>query len=159
MEDPESWQWLWLGATFVFALGELTTPGSFMLLPFAVGALAATICAFAGVPVVAEWLVFIGVSVVFLASLRPLAKRLNAPGLDDGVGSRRLLGQDATVLRDIPGHGELGLVRVGREEWRADSTTGAAIPAGTTVRVADVRGTHVVVAVKETLLPGDEARR
>jgi hypothetical protein len=27
------------------------------------------------------------------------------------------------------------------------------------VRVADVRGTHVVVAVKETLLPGDEARR
>jgi membrane protein implicated in regulation of membrane protease activity len=50
-------------------------------------------------------------------------------------------------------------VRVDREEWRADSTTGAAIPAGTTVRVADVRGTHVVVAVKETLLPGDEARR
>jgi membrane protein implicated in regulation of membrane protease activity len=159
MEEPESWQWLWLSATFLFALGELLTPGSFMLLPFAIGAFVATICAFADVPVVVEWLVFLGVSIAVLASLRPLARRLNVPGLDDGIGSRRLLGQEATVLRAIPGQGELGLVRVGREEWRADSTTGAAIPAGTAVRVADVRGTHVVVAAKETLLPGDEARR
>jgi membrane protein implicated in regulation of membrane protease activity len=159
MEEPESWQWLWLGATFVFALGELLSPGSFMLLPFAIGALAAALCAFADVPVVVEWLVFLGVSIVLLAGLRPLARRLNASAHDDGIGSRRLLGQEATVLRDIPGQGELGLVRVGREEWRADSTTGTAIPAGTPVRVADVRGTHVVVAAKETLLPGDEARR
>lgn len=159
MNEPESWQWLWLGATFVFAVGELITPGSFMLLPFAIGALASTLCAFAGVPVVVEWAVFIGVSVVALAGVRPLAHRLNQDGHDDGIGSRRLLGQEATVLRDIPGRGELGLVRVGREEWRADSTTGAPIAAGTTVRVADVRGTHVVVAATETLLPGDEARR
>ncbi len=159
MDDPESWQWLWLGATFIFAVGEMLTPGSFMLLPFAIGALVSTLCAFANVPVAVEWIVFIGVSLVVLASLRPLANRLNKDGEDDGIGSRRLLGQDATVLRDIPGRGELGLVRVGREEWRADSTTGAPIVAGTTVRVADVRGTHVIVAATETLLPGDEARR
>lgn len=159
MGEPESWQWLWLAATFVFAVGELLTPGSFVLLPFAVGALVATFCAFADVPVVVEWLVFLGVSGVTLASFRPLARRLDKAGDDDGIGSRRLLGQGATVLRDIPGHGELGLVRVGREEWRADSTNGTAIAAGTAVRVADVRGTHVVVAVQETLLPGDEARR
>lgn len=159
MGEPESWQWLWLGATFVFAVGELLSPGSFMLLPFAIGALVATLCAFADVPVVIEWLVFVGVSVAVLAGFRPLAHRLNKEGQDDGIGSRRLLGQGATVLRDIPGRGELGLVRVGREEWRADSTNGSAIPAGTAVRVADVRGTHVVVAVQETLLPGDEARR
>lgn len=159
MGEPESWQWLWLAATFVFAVGELLTPGSFVLLPFAIGALVTTLCAFADVPVTVEWLVFVGVSGVSLAGLRPLAHRLNKVGDDDGIGSRRLLGQGATVLRDIPGHGELGLVRVGREEWRADSTNGAAIPAGTPVRVADVRGTHVVVAARETLLPGDGARR
>jgi membrane protein implicated in regulation of membrane protease activity len=111
------------------------------------------------VPVVVEGLVFVGVSTAALASLRPLARRLNLPGNENGVGSRRLIGQDATVLRDIPGHGDLGLVRVGREEWRAASTTGTPIAAGTMVRVADVRGTHVVVAAQETLLPGDEARR
>lgn len=159
MNEPESWQWLWLGATFVFTLGELLTPGSFMLLPFAAGALLAMLCAFANVAVGIQWLVFVLVSIVVLAGFRPLARRLDAAGPDDGIGSRRLLGQDATVLRDIPGQGELGLVRVGREEWRADSTTGAAIPAGTPVKVADVRGTHVVVAAQETLLPGDEARR
>jgi membrane protein implicated in regulation of membrane protease activity len=159
MGEPESWQWLWLGATFVFAVGELLSPGSFVLLPFAIGALVATLCAFADVPVVVEWLVFLVVSGVALAGLRPLAQRLNKAGDDDGIGSRRLLGQSAMVLRDIPGHGELGLVRVGREDWRADSTNGTAIPTGTAVRVADVRGTHVVVAVQETLLPGDEARR
>jgi membrane protein implicated in regulation of membrane protease activity len=159
MSEPDSWQWLWLGATFLFALGELITPGSFVLLPFAVGALAATLCAFADVSVAMEWLVFVTVSVVVLASFRPLARRLNAAGYDDGIGSRRLLGQEGTVLRDIPGHGELGLVRVGREEWRADSITGAPIATGTAVRVADVRGTHVIVAASETLLPGEEARR
>ena len=110
-------------------------------------------------PVAVEWAVFVGVSIVVLASLRPLAHRLNKDGHDDGIGSRRLLGQDATVLRDIPGGASWASCASGREEWRADSTTGALIAAGTTVRVADVRGTHVIVAATETLLPGDEARR
>jgi membrane protein implicated in regulation of membrane protease activity len=159
MNDAESWRWLWLAATFTFAVGEMLTPGSFVLLPFALGAALATIGAFLDLPVALEWLVFLGASAAALAGFRPLARRLDLSAQDDGIGSRRLLGQQATVLRDIPGHGELGLVRVGREEWRADSTTGGPIAAGLQVRVADVRGTHVVVAATETLLPGDEARR
>jgi membrane protein implicated in regulation of membrane protease activity len=159
MSDTESWQWLWLVAAFIFAVGEILTPGSFILLPFAIGALLATVAAFADVPVAVEWLLFITASTAGLFGLRPLARRLDASVQDDGVGSRRLLGAEGTVLKEIPGQGDLGLVRVGREEWRADSTTGAPIPAGALVRVADVRGTHVVVAATETLLPGDEVRR
>jgi len=49
-------------------------------------------------------------------------------------------------------------VRVGREEWRAESTDGSPIPTGSQVRVADVRGTRVVVSSLGTLSPGDGAR-
>jgi membrane protein implicated in regulation of membrane protease activity len=159
VNDAESWRWLWLVATFLFAVGEILTPGSFVLLPFALGALLATLLSFAGVHAAVTWLVFIVASVVGLFALRPVARRLDVNAQDEGIGSRRLVGQDATVLQRIPERGELGLVRIGREEWRAASTTGEAVPAGTVCRVADVQGTHVVVAVTETLLPGDEVRR
>src|SRR5690606_30609722 len=40
---------------------------------------------------------------------------------------------------------DLGMVRIERQEWRAESLDGQAIDAGTIVRVAEVRGTRVVV--------------
>jgi len=150
MESPEDWRWVWIIATAVFAIGELTTPGSFFMLPFAIGALVATVLAFLNVDVVVEWLVFVGVSLAVFAALRPVAHRLNRSVDDTGVGSRRLLGHFAVVLREIPS-GDVGLVRVDREEWRAQSTDGSAIPSGTAVRVADVQGTRVIVAALDEL--------
>ncbi len=38
------------------------------------------------------------------------------------------------------------MVRVDREQWRAQSTDGSPIAAGTVVRVAEVQGTRVIVA-------------
>jgi membrane protein implicated in regulation of membrane protease activity len=151
MDSPEDWRWVWIIATAVFAIGELTSPGSFFMLPFAIGAFVATVLAFLDVDVVIQWLVFVGVSLAVLAALRPLAHRLNRSVDDTGIGSRRLLGHAAVVLRDIPAGGDVGLVRVDREEWRAQSTDGSAIPTGTAVRVADVQGTRVIVAAVDQL--------
>jgi membrane protein implicated in regulation of membrane protease activity len=151
MDSPEDWRWVWIIATAVFALGELANPGSFFLLPFAIGALVATVLSFLDVGVVTEWLVFLGVSLAAFAALRPVAHRVNRAVDDTGVGARRLLGQSAIVLRDIPAGGDVGLVRVDREEWRAQSTDGSAIPTGTAVRVADVQGTRVIVAAVDQL--------
>jgi membrane protein implicated in regulation of membrane protease activity len=153
MDSPEDWRWVWIIATAVFAIGELTSPGSFFMLPFAIGALVATVLAFLEVDIVIEWLVFVGVSLAVLVALRPLAHRLNRSVDDTGIGSRRLLGHSAVVLRDIPAGGDVGLVRVDREEWRAQSTDGSAIPTGTAVRVADVQGTRVIVAAVDQLSP------
>jgi membrane protein implicated in regulation of membrane protease activity len=146
MDSPEQWRWVWVVAMAVFAVGEMATPGSFFLAPFAVGAAAAALLAFADVSVAAEWAVFLVVSVATLAGLRPLARRLDRKALDDGVGARRLAGGQGTVLRDIPGGDELGMVRLDREEWRAQSYDGSPIAAGTAVRVAEVQGTRVIVA-------------
>ena len=156
MDTPEEWRWVWLIAGTLFAVGEMLTPGSFFLAPLAVGALTAAILAFAGVGVAVEWIVFIVVSIATLMLLRPLARRLDRDALDHGVGSRRLVGTSATVLQAIPGNAELGLVRVDREEWRAQSTDGSPIAEGAMVRVADVQGTRVIVV--ETSSDGSEER-
>lgn len=153
MDDPDTWQWVWLVTAAVFAIGEMLTPGALVMLPFAVGALVAALLGALETALWIQWVAFVVVSGITLVALRPLARRLDRRTSDDGVGARRLLGQEATVLREIPGGGELGLVRVNREEWRAESTHGEPIPVGTQVRVADVRGTRVVVAQLDAMPP------
>lgn len=153
MDTPETWRWLWLMAAFAFTIGEMASPGSFFLLPFALGALVATVLAFAGVAVGVEWIAFVAVSIAILVAFRPLARRLDLLDDDLGIGSRRLIGQNATVLQEIPGRGELGLVRVHREEWRAESMDGSAIPLGAAVRVADIEGTRVIVSQVGEIAP------
>jgi membrane protein implicated in regulation of membrane protease activity len=153
MDSPEQWRWIWLVAAVVFAVGEMATPGSFFLMPFAVGALVASVLAFADVGLTGEWIAFVGISVAALAALRPMARRLDLAGDDRGVGAQRLIGRPATVLQDIPGSGELGLVRVDREEWRAESLDGSPIPSGVTVKVAEIQGTRVIVAPVGQITP------
>jgi membrane protein implicated in regulation of membrane protease activity len=146
MDSPEVWRWIWLGAAVLFGLGELSSPGSFFLLPFSLGALVASVLAFAGVGVGFEWLAFVVVSLAAAAALRPIARRLDRDEPTEGIGAKRLIGQTAYVLEAIPaGTHELGMVRIHREEWRAESVDGHSIPAGTTVRVVNVLGTRVVV--------------
>jgi membrane protein implicated in regulation of membrane protease activity len=153
MNSPEGWRWIWLIAAALFTAGEMATPGSFFLFPFAVGALVAAGLAFADVGVAGEFIAFVAVSAAALAALRPLARRLDLEGDGHGIGSRRLIGQNATVLDAIPGRGELGLVRVHREEWRAESFDGSPIPSGAVVRVAEIEGTRVIVLPMDEIPP------
>ncbi|CAN5559753.1 hypothetical protein BH20ACT2_BH20ACT2_13390 [soil metagenome] len=142
--DPELWRWVWLIAAVVFALGEMSMAGTFFLAPFAAGAAVSAALAFIGVPVGLEWLAFLVVSGGTFLSLRPIARRLDAGEAQEGIGARRLIGQPAKVLTAIPA-GDLGLVQVHREEWRAETVDGRALAAGTPVKVVEVRGTRVVV--------------
>ena len=145
MDDPDTWRWVWFIAVAVFAAGELLTAG-FFLLPFAVGALAALVLSFLDAGIGAQWAGFLGVSIVSFFSLRPIARRLDAAQSSEGIGSRRLIGEKATVLVAIPaGSGETGMIRVDREEWRAEAQSGVAIPDGTPVRIVEIRGTRAIV--------------
>jgi membrane protein implicated in regulation of membrane protease activity len=151
MDEPESWRWIWLAAAVLFGIGEMATPGAFFLAPFALGALIACVLAFADVSLGAQWVVFLGVSIVAFAALRPLAHRLDRAGSSDGVGSRRLIGRSGTVLEAIE-PGALGVVRIDREEWRAESADRTPLPSGTEIQVTQVEGTRVIVApIKEPM--------
>ncbi|MGQ0434114.1 MAG: NfeD family protein [Microthrixaceae bacterium] len=146
MDEPEQWRWIWLGAAVLFGIGEMATPGAFFLAPFAVGAVVAAALAFGDVPIAGEWAAFVGVSVAALVAMRPLARRLDRHGGSDGIGSRRLIGRGGVVLQGIS-PGQLGVVRVDQEEWRAEAVGGGSIPAGTAVKITEVEGTRVLVTI------------
>jgi membrane protein implicated in regulation of membrane protease activity len=146
VDDPELWRWIWLGGAVTFGIAELASAGAFFMLPFAVGAGLACLLAFLGAPLLLQWIVFVVVSVALVAALRPLAARLARDHPAEGIGAKRLIGQQGTVLAEIPaGVNELGMVRVHREEWRAETVDGSALPAGSEIRVLEQRGTRVVV--------------
>ena len=144
--SPDTWRWIWLVAVVAFTVGELTVAGSFFLAPLAVGALLAALAAFAGVPVAGEWALFLAGSVASYAALRPLARRLESGAPHAPVGAGRWVSREALVIQDIPGGpGGGGRIRLDREEWRAESLTGAPIRAGSTVLVHRVNGTRLIV--------------
>jgi membrane protein implicated in regulation of membrane protease activity len=151
LDSPDTWRWIWMVAAVVFTVGEMATAGTFFFMPFALGAGAATIAAFAGASIPLEWFVFVAVAAASFAVLFPLGRRLDRRGSGEAIGANRWVGREAVVLAEIPaGPGAVGLIRLDREEWRAESGTGAPIRAGSTVLVTRVDGTRLVV------LPLDE---
>src|SRR5688500_8890832 len=126
----------------------MATAGAFFALPFALGATLAAILAVAGVSVTWEWAAFVVASAVASAILWPLAKRLDRRSSppEGTPGSRRWIGQRAEVIQSIPGGvSQTGLIRLEREQWRAESVDGAPIDAGTIVQVIRIDGTRAIV--------------
>ncbi len=122
---------------------EIVVPG-FVVLPFGLAAVVAGIAGILGADPLIQAVVFIVASVGFFLALRPLARRLNQAGPSDGIGSQRLINATGVVLEHIAA-GETGLVRIDREEWRAESGDGRVLIPGTPIRVREVVGTRVVV--------------
>jgi membrane protein implicated in regulation of membrane protease activity len=151
MDTPETWRWIWLLAALVFAAGELVTPATFFFLPFALGAIAASAASFLGLPMAITWGVFVLVSGVAFASLWKLGRKLeHADEEQEGVGATRWVGQQALVVKTIGTDGAVGRVQLERENWRAESLTGAVIPKGSKVLIARLDGTRLVVVPVES---------
>lgn len=146
LSSIETWRWIWLGAAVLFLVGEIAIAGSFFLAPFAVGAAVASVVAFGGLSVTVSWVVFVVVSAVAAALLRPLAKRLDRGSPESTSGSGRWVGREAFVLEPVPASGGgTGLVRLDQEQWRAESADAGSIAAGERVLVTRVDGTRLVV--------------
>ncbi|MDH4168358.1 MAG: NfeD family protein [Acidimicrobiia bacterium] len=141
-EDNEAWRWVWTVGAVVLSLAEVATVG-FFLLPFGVGMAAAAVLAWLDVNLLSQWFAFFGVSALSFAVVQ---RFLKAQDLDPQpqVGANRWTGAIGVVLQTIDRHDNVGMVRVGGEEWRA-TVDGPPIGAGVTVRVVEVRGTRLVV--------------
>ncbi|HJM35918.1 MAG TPA: NfeD family protein [Acidimicrobiales bacterium] len=145
--EPEIWRWIWLGAAGVFLLGEVIVAGGVFMLPFAGGAVVASILAFAGLGDAPQWIAFIGVSAALFIALRPVVRKLNQGENPIGVGAARLIGETGTVTSLIePGAETLGTVRIGRESWAAETPDGQTLQIGTTIKVIEIQGTRAVVS-------------
>lgn len=139
--DADVWRWLWTIFAVVMAIGEIFTAG-FFLLPFAIGGGAAAILAWVGAPILAQWLVFFGVSLFALAFLRRFIQRQDEAE-QPRVGANRWVGSEGIVLEGIDPRSGAGMVRILNEEWRA--TALGHIPAGTRIVVTDVEGARLLV--------------
>jgi membrane protein implicated in regulation of membrane protease activity len=137
---------LWLVVVLAFAILEVATVSLFAAW-VAIGALAAAAASAAGADIVVQSVVFAGVSLLGLVLLRPpllrYVQRRRARGM--GSGADGMIGQDAPVVEAIGGHHEPGHVRIGGENWPAVTEDGAAIPAGSAVKVVGLRGATLIV--------------
>jgi len=146
VEDVELWRWIWVIGAAVLGVGEMLTAGLFML-PFAIGAVAAAILAFANVSVPIQIGVFIGTSVLSLWGLQRFAWSNREPL--HSVGAKRYVNARATVIETIERVAGTGRVRLDTEEWRATTRLEETIAVGTEVTVVDVTGARLVVEPTE----------
>lgn len=143
------WPWVWLVIAVAFLLLELTVlGGSFMVLPFGVSALLASLLAFSGVGVGVQWTTFVlGGGLLFLLFWRYQSLVQRGNQLPPGVGAVRLVGLTGVVTEPIDPTDATsrGQVVVGGEDWGAMAEGTDVLPVGTRVRVTDVQGTRVMV--------------
>jgi membrane protein implicated in regulation of membrane protease activity len=137
----------WLLWTLIAAglvVGEVLTPGMFLLGPIALAAAAAAVVgAVAGG--LAALIVFVIGSVLSLALLRPVARRhLRLPAIAR-TGTAALVGRKAVVLRRVDQID--GLIRIGGEDWTARTyVDGQAFEVGAQVQVVEIQGVTALVA-------------
>ena len=142
--DAESMQKIvWLVLLLLFAGGEAVSVGLTSIW-FAAGALAALIAALLGGPLWVQLTLFLAVSILCMAAVRPLAKKhLNSKV--EHTNADRVIGAEAQVTEDIDNiHGK-GAVIIRGMTWSARSQDGAPIPTGTLVKVLRIEGVKVFV--------------
>ena len=140
----EDWL-LWLILAVIFAVGEIATLG-FFLAPFAGGAAVAAVVSAAGLPFVGSLAVFLVISVVLLAALRPLARSHRRMPPQIRTGTAALVGKSATVVERIANDEGVGCVKIEGDVWTAraymDEET---YEPGTRVQVVEIRGATALV--------------
>jgi membrane protein implicated in regulation of membrane protease activity len=137
--------WLiWAIVAIALAVGEIVTPGLFILGPVAVAAVVAGVLALAGVGAALQLIVFIAGSLASLLFLRPVARRHLKMPAALRTGTAALEGTKAVVLQRVDVHG--GRVRIGGEEWsaRAYMEDGIYEP-GDRVEVVKIEGATALV--------------
>jgi membrane protein implicated in regulation of membrane protease activity len=140
----EEWL-LWLILAVIFGVGEIATLG-FFLAPFAGGAAVAAVVSAAGVGFVGSLAVFLVISVVLLAALRPLARSHRRMPPQIRTGTAALVGKSAMVLERIANSEGVGCVRIDGEVWTARAyMEDETFEAGTRVQVVEIRGATALV--------------
>ena len=137
----------WLALLILFSIGEAITVGLTSVW-FAVGSLGALLCALAGGNIWLQIGVFLALSGLALALVRPLAKKFLTPGYS-ATNADRVIGQEAVVTQTIDNLKGQGQVNIAGQTWTARSQDDAVIPEGTLVRVLRIEGVKVFVIPKE----------
>ena len=135
---------VWFILMIVFVVAEVATVG-LVSVWFAVGALAATVTALLGGELWLQVLVFLMVSGVTLAALRPVARKYFTPKLTK-TNVDSVIGARGVVVEEINNLTPSGQVKLDAMVWTARSSADAPICAGTQVIVERVEGVKLIVS-------------
>lgn len=134
---------IWLVVVIGFGVAEAATLGLTSIW-FAVGALAAMVCAMVHAPLWLQIVVFVAVSLLCLAFVRKhFQGRFNRNR--EKTNADRILGHRGLVLEAIDNQQAAGTVKVDGTVWTARSKSGQPIPAGAEVRIDAIEGVKVIV--------------
>lgn len=140
-------QTVWLSLAILFGIIEAATLGLTSIW-FAVGSLAAMICAMLHGPIWLQVAVFVVVSGVTVILTRNLARSFFNKDRK-ATNADRIIGGEALVLEAIDNLHASGLVRAGGNVWTARSSDDRPIPKDTTVKVVAIEGVKAIVAMKD----------
>ncbi len=135
--------WVWLVVAIIFIVIEAITVG-LTTIWFAAGALVGLILAFFKVPVMAQVIIFLIVSLVLLGTTRKVfVNKLKTGSQKTNVDA--LIGEEGVVLEEITPH-NVGLVKVKGQNWTAVAyDKDATIAEGETVKVKAIEGVKLIV--------------
>lgn len=138
---------IWLILMVVFLITEASTV-TMVSLWFAAGALVALLVSLMHGAVWLQVTLFLVVSGILLALLRPLVRKHFTPKLTK-TNVDSILGSTGLVTVAIDNVAAAGQVKLGAMEWTARSTSGEPIPAGALVRVDKIEGVKAFVTAVE----------
>lgn len=134
----------WILALAAFVVIEIATVGLSSLW-FAVGALGALISACFSAPLWLQVTLFVVISALSLALVRPvLVKKLSVRR--SATSFDRVLELVGVVTADIDNVAGTGSVKVDGKTWTARSYNGQPIPAGTHVKTECIEGVKLIVS-------------
>lgn len=134
----------WLILLAVLLVIEAITTG-LTTVWFAGGALVAAVASNFGAGLVAQLVLFLGVSLILLIFTRPLAVRYMSRGMEK-TNVNSLEGKKAVVTQEINNLAQKGQVRIGDIEWKARSSEdGIIIPENAVVEIESVSGVKLIV--------------
>ena len=138
--------WVWLGVTALAAFVEAVTM-TLVSVWCVAGGLVAVFAAYFGASVPTQLLLFLGVSILTAAVVRPLAKKYADPH-KVATNADRLLEMEGRVTETVNNAHSTGAVYIDGKTWTARSTDGGRISAGETVEIARMEGVKLIVRAK-----------
>ena len=135
---------IWLALMVVFLIVEGATV-SLVSLWFAVGSLGALVADLLGAPEWLQMLLFLVLSSVLLACLRPFIKKFIKPKVT-ATNTDSVIGSAGYVTEDIDNLSARGQVKLVGMFWSARSTSGNPIQQGTKITVDKIEGVKVFVS-------------
>jgi membrane protein implicated in regulation of membrane protease activity len=138
----EIW-WIWMILAVILVVGEIFTAG-FFLLWFGIGAFVAGLLALIGLNPVWQVGAFAVMSGLLFGLSRRFAERFSK-AQPPGVGADRVRDMEGVVIEKIDNMNNTGRVRIGKEEWKAESSDDSPILVGKKVKVTGQEGAHLLV--------------